>query len=201
MSTFSIENFENLPLAIQDTMAAMFKSRNAVKKASEANVSTTDRMVTIALAADSETSLAEAFDDVFLSIKSDGRVATRVGAKKRDKAGKNGERYTVPQTFMNMKSVLCGALRREVAFLDDEGNQRSYSAIRKDNAALVAEEKADKLTGDDAVRAQAHEYLATLATAVDAASDVDLTELAETLCTIAAGARLDPASDDLALVA
>ena len=86
------------------------------------------------------------------AIRTDGKVAVAVGAKKRDKASKEGFRYNIPNSVMSMKSTLKSAHSFGIELTGDDGEARAFSEIKRDVKAANEAAEIAKLTGDAKIR-------------------------------------------------
>ena len=160
------------------------KTAKAVNKAKAARSGTYNGAVDLAIQAGSWSKLEKAFADLFTTIRTDGRMAVAVGAKKRKKPAKNGDKYIIPGGVMTVKSVLKDAFEYGVD-LYHEGEKRpmTFNAIRKDvqdiKAAIQAEKDAASASPDDLLRANLSEYMETIQAEIGKAGDDWLTRLAE----------------------
>lgn len=164
------------------------KAGRALNKATDAKAGAYTS--TVALAAEHGWAATElALDTLFTRIKRDGKLAAALGAKAREKATKDGDKYKVPGSLSVVKSVLKAANEHNVDLLGEDGEPRSFGAIRKDvKAAQTAAAEAEK-TPDELVRDQVAEYLASIqASAANLTGDM-LDALADSLTPIVVQSR------------
>lgn len=148
--------------ALEAVAKGIKSSSAAVEKAREKLAGTYNGAVAVAVTANSADQLEKAFDKLFTNIRTDGRLAVAVGAKKRKKAGKDGSKYTVPGGLMNAKSTLLAAMRFGISLVSDEGEVKAYRAILTEKQEHDATKAADNMSDDDKLRVEASEITSDL---------------------------------------
>lgn len=145
-------------------LAASEAERTAVKKAG-----VYASAVPMLIEAGSFQAIEGAFDELYQVIRTDGRVAAKVGAKeakaKKDGTYTNG-RWKIPSSLKVLKSTLAGADALGVDLLDEEtGEAISFSELKRRKksaeAALVV------LTEEEIKRAELAEAMANLQSLID----------------------------------
>lgn len=184
-------------------VAKGLKSANAaVAKAQEKRAGTYNGAVAVAVEAGDAEKLEKAFDTLFSAIRTDGKLAVACGAKKRKKATKSGEKYTVPSGLQSAKSVLLAAMRYGVPLTDDEGT-RAFTQIRNDKATCDAEAKAENASPDEKLRAEIGADLDAIKSGLSDWGSVGLREIGEAIASLRASVTeaneaADDTSEDLA---
>jgi hypothetical protein len=145
---------------------------------------------TVALAAEHGWAATEtALDTLFARIKRDVKLATALGAEPRAKATEAGDKYKVPGSLSVVKSVLKAANEHNVDLLGEDGEARSFGAIRKDvRKAQAAAAEAAK-TPDELIRDQVAEYLASIQASAASLTGDMLDALADSIAPIVVQAK------------
>lgn len=150
-------------------MAGVAKANAAQQAVQEGRTGAYTLFVDAAILAGDVKPLSEVADALFAEIRVSSTVTDAEGVSYpvNAKADKDGKGFTIPSSFSTARSILCDALVRGIPLTED-GSERSYTAIRKDvKAAKDAEDRA-KATGDEKVRMDTLDMLATL---LEAAKD------------------------------
>jgi hypothetical protein len=117
-------------------------------------------------------------DELFAEIRVSSTVSDAAGNtyKVQAKAGKDGKGFVVPPSFSSAKSVITDALTRKVTLVDN-GELRSFTAIRKDVQALREADERAAAKGDDRIRLDCQDMIAELLERAKDAKGADLANL------------------------
>lgn len=102
----------------------------------------------------------------------------------KDSAGKYKDTWTIPSSFMAVKSVIIKAFEHGVPLVDEKGAPRSYNAVKTEKESAVKAAKVKELEGDALVLHKVNEVLGMIQSRVTKLEGKALAEVLAALQTV-----------------
>lgn len=159
-------------------MAGVSKANLAQQAIQEQRTGAYTLFVQAAILSEGPADLTAVADELFAEIRVSARVTDSEGNEYavNAKPGKDGNGFVVPGSFSVAKSVMLDAITRGIPLTED-GQERSFTQIRKDVQAAKDAEAREAAKGDDRIRMDLLDMLADLTERAKDATSAELADL------------------------